>query len=97
MGAYLADAARAALGGTIILADAHIRYSQPISGRPSAIADLGSLSGDLDRLARGRKARVQMQVELLATINRAPFSRGIYIVLPAKPFGSYEEGGNEEE
>ena len=52
------------LGGTIILADAHIRYSQPISGRPSAIADLGSLSGDLDRLARGRKARVQMQVEL---------------------------------
>ena len=83
-------------GGTIILADAHIRYSQPISGRPSAIADLGSLSGDLDRLARGRKARVQMQVELLATINRAPFS-GIYIVLPAKPFGSYEEGGNEEE
>jgi thioesterase domain-containing protein len=51
-------------GGTIILADAHIRYSQPISGRPSAIADLGSLSGDLDRLARGRKARVQMQVEL---------------------------------
>jgi hypothetical protein len=22
---------------------------------------------------------------------------GIYIVLPAKPFGSYEEGGNEEE
>lgn len=64
MGAYLADAARAAPGGTIILADAHIRYSQPISGRPSAIADLGSLSGDLDRLARGRKARVQMQVEL---------------------------------
>ncbi len=58
MGAYLADAARAAhLGGTIILADAHIRCSQPISGRPSAIADLGSLSGDLDRLARGRKAR----------------------------------------
>ncbi|ECA8075419.1 hypothetical protein RCK30_26770, partial [Salmonella enterica subsp. enterica serovar Stanley] len=22
---------------------------------------------------------------------------GIYIVLPAKPFGPYEEGGNEEE
>jgi hypothetical protein len=22
---------------------------------------------------------------------------GIYIVLPAKPFGAYEEGGNEEE
>jgi hypothetical protein len=33
----------------------------PISGRPGAIADLGSLSGDLDRLARGRKARVQLE------------------------------------
>ena len=27
------------LGGTIILADAHIRYSAPISGKPSAVAD----------------------------------------------------------
>lgn len=43
------------LGGTIILADAHIRYSKPISGKPHAVADLGALSGDLDRLARGRK------------------------------------------
>ncbi|PLP30591.1 GNAT family N-acetyltransferase, partial [Klebsiella pneumoniae] len=85
------------LGGTIILADAHIRYSQPISGRPSAIADLGSLSGDLDRLARGRKARVQMQVELFGDDKQGAVFEGIYIVLPAKPFGSYEEGGNEEE
>ncbi|MDR8406983.1 GNAT family N-acetyltransferase, partial [Acinetobacter baumannii] len=78
---------------TIILADAHIRYSQPISGRPSAIADLGSLSGDLDRLARGRKARVQMQVELFGDDKQGAVFEGIYIVLPAKPFGSYEEGG----
>ena len=85
------------LGGTIILADAHIRYSQPISGRPSAIADLGSLSGDLDRLARGRKARVQMQVELFGDDKQGAVFEGISIVLPAKPFGSYEEGGNEEE
>lgn len=64
------------LGGTIILADAHIRYSQPISGRPSAIADLGSLSGDLDRLARGVKPACKCRWSFLATINRAPFSRG---------------------
>lgn len=85
------------LGGTIILADAHIRYSQPISGRPSAVADLGSLSGDLDRLARGRKARVQLQVELFGDDRLGAVFEGIYIVLPAKPFGPYEEGGNEEE
>ena len=52
------------LGGTIILADAHIRYSKPITGRPRAVADLGSLSGDLARLARGRRARVHAEVHL---------------------------------
>lgn len=63
------------LGGTIILADAHIRYSTPVRGRPSAIADLGSLSGDLDRLARGRKARVQLNVELYGDDKKARCSR----------------------
>lgn len=63
------------LGGTIILADAHIRYSKPISGKPNAVADLGSLSGDLDRLARGKKARVQLQVELLAARPLGQFSK----------------------
>lgn len=53
------------LGGTIILADAHIRYHSPVDGKPRAIADLGSLSGDLDRLAQGRKARVQLKLQLL--------------------------------
>lgn len=85
------------LGGTIILADAHIRYSTPITGKPSAIADLGSLSGDLDRLARGRKARVQLQVELFGDDKQGALFEAVYIVLPAKPYGAYEEGGNEEE
>jgi thioesterase domain-containing protein len=85
------------LGGTIILADAHIRYSHPISGKPQAVADLGSLSGDLDRLARGRKARVQLLVELSGDDNLGAVFEGTFIVLPAKPFGAYEEGGNEEE
>ena len=70
---------------------------QPSGDQPTAIADLGSLSGDLDRLARGRKARVQMQVELFGDDTPGVVFEGTYIVLPAKPFGSYEEGGNEEE
>ncbi|BDH43977.1 GNAT family N-acetyltransferase [Salmonella enterica subsp. enterica serovar Choleraesuis] len=85
------------LGGTIILADAHIRYSKPISGRPGAVADLCSLSGDLDRLARGRKARVQLEVELFGNDTRGAVFEGVFLVLPAKPFGPLEEGGNEEE
>lgn len=84
------------LGGTIILADAHIRYSKPISGKPHAVADLGALSGDLDRLARGRKARVQMQVEIFGDETPGAVFEGTYIVLPAKPFGPYEEGGTKK-
>ncbi|MDX5629911.1 MULTISPECIES: fatty acid biosynthesis protein FabY [unclassified Brenneria] len=78
------------LGGTIILADAHIRYSTPITGRPSAVADLGSLSGDLDRLARGRKARVQLNVELFGDDRKGSLFEGVYIVLPATPKASLE-------
>ncbi len=46
---------------------------------------------------RGVKARVQLQVELLGGETAGAIFEGIYIVLPAKPFGPYEEGGNEEE
>ena len=67
------------------------------SGKPQAVADLGSLSGDLDRLARGRKARVQLLVELSGDDKLGAVFDGTFIVLPAKPFGAYEEGGNEEE
>lgn len=71
------------LGGTIILADAHIRYSAPITGRPRAVADLSSVSGDLDRLARGRKARVQLSVNLYGDEHPGAVFEGTYMVLPA--------------
>lgn len=82
------------LGGTIVLADAHIRYSTPVTGRPSAVANLGSLSGDLDRLARGRKARVQLQVELFGNDVKGALFEGVYIVLPANPREPLEQGGS---
>lgn len=73
------------LDGTIILADAHIRYSSPISGRPRAVADLSSLSGDLDRLTHGRKARVQLRVALHGDEGQGAVFEGTYIVLPGNP------------
>ncbi|MFZ4834633.1 fatty acid biosynthesis protein FabY [Rouxiella sp. Mn2063] len=73
------------LGGTIILADAHIRYSAPVTGRPRAIADLSSISGDLDRLAKGRKARVQLDVKLCGDEQEGAIFEGTYLVLPASP------------
>ena len=73
------------LGGTIVLADAHIRYSSPVTGRPRAVADRGSVSGDLDRLARGRKARVQLEVNLYGDEAEGAVFEGTYLVLPAAP------------
>ncbi len=82
------------LGGTIILADAHVRYSSLIEGRPTAVADLGSLSGDLDRLARGRKARVQLNVQLSGNDKTGAIFEGVYIVLPANTAEPLEQGGS---
>ncbi len=71
------------LGGTIILVDANIRYSTSVIGRPWAVADLNSVSGDLDRLARGRRARVQLEVSLLGNKKKGAIFEGSYLVLPA--------------
>lgn len=58
------------LGGTIILADAHIRYSKPISGKPHAVADLGALSGDLDVWRADEKHGCRCRSKSLATRRR---------------------------
>ncbi|MFV2454194.1 GNAT family N-acetyltransferase, partial [Escherichia coli] len=60
-------------------------------------AELVALSGDLDRLARGRKSREQKQVEIYGDETPGAVIEGTYIVLPAKPYRPYEDRGNEEE
>ena len=45
-----------------MLVDANIRYRKAVAGRPEAIASRDKLSGDLDRLARGSKARIKLEV-----------------------------------
>lgn len=73
------------LGGDIVLVDARIRYSKPVSGRPTAVADMSHMSGDLDRLARGSKARVKLEVAVSGANSEvgAVFS-GVYMVLPVE-------------
>ncbi|MEQ4692761.1 fatty acid biosynthesis protein FabY [Providencia manganoxydans] len=73
------------LGGDIVLVDANVRYSKPVSGRPTAVADMSHMSGDLDRLARGSKARVKLEVMVSGANNEigAVFS-GVYMVLPVE-------------
>lgn len=73
------------LDGTIILADSHIRYSDPVVGRPRAIVNLDSISGDFDRLKRRCKARVQLDVSLFGDEDKGAVFEGTYVVLPVDP------------
>ncbi|GKX55801.1 GNAT family N-acetyltransferase [Leminorella grimontii] len=70
------------LGGAIVLVDAHVRYHKPVSGRAIATAERGSVKGDLDRLAKGRKARVQLEVHVCGEGDVGCVFEGTYMVLP---------------
>jgi predicted GNAT family N-acyltransferase len=93
LGAYLADAARAASWRHHYSCRCAYPLQQPISGRPSAVADLGSLSGDLDRLARGRKARVQMQVELFGDDKQGAVFEGSTSFFPRSRLARMKRAG----
>lgn len=60
------------LGGTIILADAHIRYSAPISGKPSAVADLGALGAISTAWRAGVKRAYRCALSCSAMKRRVP-------------------------
>ncbi|XPE67853.1 YiiD C-terminal domain-containing protein [Shigella boydii] len=73
----------------------HIRYSKPISGKPHAVADLGALSGDLDRLARGREAGVRWRPNLGDETPGAVFE-GTYLVLPRSHLARMKRAGTKK-
>lgn len=71
-----------AIAGDIVLADADIRYQAPLHGQPLAMTELAQTSGSISPISRGRKAKIQVQVnvhdgdQVVATFN------GKYIVMP---------------
>ncbi|WP_127956540.1 fatty acid biosynthesis protein FabY [Serratia microhaemolytica] len=70
------------LSGTIVLADAAIRYQQAIHGQPTARAELNNPERHLVRLQRGSKARWQTEVQLLGDDKPGALFTGTYLVLP---------------
>lgn len=72
------------LDGDIVLVDGNIRYSRPVAGKPEAIAELNNLSGDLDRLSRGSKARLKLEVSVGTEGKIGAVFTGTYMVLPVK-------------
>ncbi len=70
------------LSGEIMLVDSHIRYHQPVSERPRAVVGLDNMSGDLDRLERGRKVRVSLDIAVYSGEEVVTRFTGDYLILP---------------
>ncbi|PMH46043.1 GNAT family N-acetyltransferase [Vibrio sp. 10N.286.49.B3] len=70
------------LSGDIVLADSKIRYSHPVEKNPVASTSLDGISGDLDRLASGRKARIVIHVTIFSGDVAAVEFVGTYMLLP---------------
>ncbi|PSV09516.1 bifunctional GNAT family N-acetyltransferase/hotdog fold thioesterase [Photobacterium leiognathi] len=70
------------LEGNIVLVDSHIRYSSPVTERPKAVSTVENLRGDIDRLAKGRKGRISIDVNVYSGTNIASSFTGTYLILP---------------
>ena len=70
------------LEGDIVLADSQIRYRNPVTENPIALTSLDGISGDLDRLASGRKARIVIHVRIQSGDIDAVEFIGTYMLLP---------------
>ncbi|USD65194.1 bifunctional GNAT family N-acetyltransferase/hotdog fold thioesterase [Vibrio sp. SCSIO 43136] len=70
------------LQADIVLADSHIRYRHPVTESPLAVTSLDGISGDLDRLENGRRARVIIKTIIYSGDVEAVEFTGTYMLLP---------------
>lgn len=70
------------LSGDIVLADSRIRYRHPVEEPPIASTSLDGISGDLERLATGRKARIVIDVTIYSGQTPAVDFVGTYMLIP---------------
>lgn len=70
------------LHGDIVLVDSHIRYRHPVVQNPVAATSLDGISGDLDRLESGRKARIVVRVIISSGNVEAIEFTGTYMLIP---------------
>ncbi|GHX58320.1 hypothetical protein VCSRO206_2957 [Vibrio cholerae] len=68
--------------GDIVLVDSHIRYRHPVVQNPVASTSLDGISGDLDRLESGRKARIVVRVIISSGEVEAIEFIGTYMLIP---------------
>lgn len=70
------------LSGDIVLVDSKIRYRHPVDQHPVASTSLDGISGDLDRLADNRKARIVINVTIFSGTQAAVEFIGTYMLIP---------------
>ncbi|ADT85718.1 YiiD C-terminal domain-containing protein [Vibrio sp. Vb2880] len=70
------------LDGDIVLVDSRIRYRHPVVHNPVASTSLDGISGDLDRLESGRKARIVVNVNIASGDVDAVTFIGTYMLIP---------------
>lgn len=70
------------LVGDIVLADADIRYLQPIKGAAFATTSIDQVSGKLATLNKGKKARFSLSVNVMSGDKVAAVFNGVYVVIP---------------
>ncbi|EGQ9501192.1 GNAT family N-acetyltransferase [Vibrio cholerae] len=70
------------LQGDIVLVDSHIRYRHSVVQNPVASTSLDGISGDLDRLESGRKARIVVRVIISSGEVEAIEFIGTYMLIP---------------
>ncbi|HIF9066047.1 TPA: YiiD C-terminal domain-containing protein [Photobacterium damselae] len=68
----------------IVLVDSHIRYHNPIAERPRAITSVEQVEGNFDRLARGRKTKITVEVSVYGGDTLASTFTGTYLLLPVQ-------------
>lgn len=70
------------LEGSIVLADANIRYHQPLKGPAYAKTESDQVTGDLSAIALAKKSRFTINVSLYCGDKVAATFKGLYVVLP---------------
>ena len=70
------------LKGSIVLADANIRYHSPLKGVAHAVTEVSLCEGDLDVLSTDKKAKLKVIVNVCCGDNITATFSGLYFILP---------------
>ena len=70
------------LEGAIVLGEGNMRYGRPVTHKPRALCNIETVQDKLHMLKVGRKAQVQLQVDIYDDYQQCGVFRGEYWVIP---------------